>query len=67
MPVKNKAIKYRIHPSDTQWMVLHQTFGCVRKVFNDALEMQKGLYAAGFKTMSRNELNNYANRVWKVD
>ena len=67
MPIKNKAIKYRIHPSDAQWVILHQTFGCVRKVFNDALEMQKGLYAAGFKTMSRNELNNYANRVWKVD
>ena len=67
MPIKNKAIKYRIHPSDAQWAVLYQTFGCVRKVFNDALEMQKGLYAAGFKTMSRNELNNYANRVWKED
>lgn len=67
MPIKNKAIKYRIHPSDEQWVLLCQTFGCVRKVFNDALEMQKGLYDAGFKTMSKNELNNYVNRSWKVD
>ena len=67
MSIKNRAIKYRMHPSDKQWEFLNQTFGCVRKVFNDALEMQMGLYDGGFRTMSKNELNNYVNRAWKVD
>ncbi|MFD7840918.1 RNA-guided endonuclease InsQ/TnpB family protein [Streptomyces sp. NPDC059761] len=33
-----RAFKYRFHPSDTQAAELSRTFGCVRKVYNLALE-----------------------------
>ena len=37
MPTVNRAIKYRIHPSEEQGIQIRQTFGCVRKVFNLSL------------------------------
>lgn len=67
MPIKNKAIKYRIHPTDKQIIQIRQTFGCARKVFNTAIEMQEGLYAAQMQSMSKIDLNNYVNRVLKND
>lgn len=64
---KYRAIKYRIHPTDEQRELLHQTFGCVRKVYNDALSMQIGLHEAGMQTFGKNTLNTYCNRVWKKE
>ena len=44
--VAYRAIKYRVYPTDAQCEKLSQTFGCVRKVYNDALSLQNGLYEA---------------------
>ena len=60
-----RAIKYRVYPTDAQCEKLGQTFGCVRKVYNDALSMQRGLYEAGMPTFGKTALNAYCNRVWK--
>ena len=44
-PVMNKAIKYRVYPSDEQAVMFAKTFGCCRKVYNlmlnDKLESYK--------------------------
>ena len=61
MPTVNRAIKYRIHPSEEQMTQLLQTFGCVRKVFNAAIELQEGLYAAKMGSMSKMDLNNHSH------
>ena len=29
--------------------------------------IQMGLYASGFKTMSKTDMNNYCNRAWKTE
>ena len=63
MPTVNRAIKYRIHPSEGQVAQLLQTFGCVRKVFNAAIELQEGLHAAKMDSMSKTDLNNHVIRV----
>ena len=63
----NKAIRYQIFPTEEQEIQINRTFGCARKVYNLSLEMQTGLYASGFKTMSKTDLNNYCNRVWKEE
>ena len=60
-----RAIKYRVYPTDAQEEKLSQTFGCARKVYNDALSMQRGLYEAGMPTFGKTSLNAYCNRVWK--
>lgn len=65
--IMNRAIKYRLYPTEEQKNLLAQTFGCVRKVFNISIEMQCGLYEAGFSSMSKKDLNNYCNRVWKEE
>ena len=62
-----KAIKYRIYPNEKQIKQIAQTFGCTRKVYNIALELQQGLYAAEMKTMTATDLNNYCNRFLKKD
>ncbi len=36
--VVKRAFKYRFYPSDQQAQELNRTFGCVRKVYNLALE-----------------------------
>lgn len=63
----NKAIRYQIFPAEEQEIQINRTFGCARKVYNLSLEMQIGLYTSGFKTMSKTDLNNYCNRVWKEE
>ena len=65
--VVNRAIKYRIYPNEDQRALLSKIFGCVRKVYNMGLEVQNGLYAAGMKAMSPNELNRFCNHVWKEE
>lgn len=42
-----------------------QTFGCVRKIYNLGKELQDGLYSAGMKSMSKQDLNGFCNHVWK--
>lgn len=44
----NRAIRYAIFPTEEQKIMLAQTFGCVRRVYNLGLELQEGLYNAGF-------------------
>lgn len=61
----NRGIKYAIFPTDEQKIILAQTFGCARKVYNLGLELQEGLYSAGFKSMTKTDLNNFCNHAWK--
>ena len=63
----HRAIKYRLFLDEEQEIQINRTFGCVRKVYNMGLEMQMGLYASGFKTMSKTDMNNYCNRAWKTE
>lgn len=63
----NRAIKYQIYPSEEQRLLIEQTFGCVRKVYNMGLEMNMGLYDMGYKTMSTFDLKSYCNKVWKKE
>lgn len=65
--VAYRAIKYRMYPTDAQCEKLSQTFGCVRKVYNDALSLQNGLYEADMPSFGKIELNAYCNRVWKKE
>lgn len=44
-----------------------QTFGCVRKVYNETISINQGLYSAGMATFSKIDMNNYCNRVMKND
>ena len=46
-------------------MLIAQTFGCVRKVYNEFLALQEARYKAGEKHMSRTAMNNYCNQVLK--
>ena len=63
----NRGIKYRLYPTEEQKSLLAQTFGCARMVYNLGLELQQGLHAANFKSMSKTELNNHCNRTWKKE
>lgn len=62
----HRAIKYRLFPDEEQEIQINKTFGCVRKVYNMGLEMQVGLHASGSGMMSKTDMNNYCNRVWKA-
>ena len=62
-----QSYQVSIVPNEEQEIQINRTFGCVRKVYNMGLEMQMGLYASGFKTMSKTDMNNYCNRAWKEE
>ena len=62
-----KAIKYRIYPNEEQIGQITQTFGCSRFIYNKCLELEIGLYEAEMGFMSYFELNNFTNKVFKVD
>lgn len=40
MPIVNRAIKYRLYPTEEQKVFFAKTFGCVRKVYNLMLSDQ---------------------------
>lgn len=61
----NRAIRYRVYPTEKQQDILQQTFGCTRLVFNETLLMHRDLYEAGIKTFSQIDMNNYCNRFMK--
>jgi len=63
----NRAFKYQIFPTEAQEALLAETFGCVRMVYNMALNIQQGLYEAGMDAMSTFDLNNYCNRTLKEE
>ena len=42
--MKNRAYKYRFYPTDEQSVLLAQTFGCVRFVYNSVLRWRTDLY-----------------------
>jgi putative transposase len=48
----NKAYKFRFYPTKVQEEILVQTFGCARKVYNDALAMRIRVYAEQRESIS---------------
>lgn len=65
--INYRRIKYRVFPNEKQQNQIAQTFGCVRLVYNMALELQQGLYESGMKAMSYFELVRYCQKIWKVE
>ena len=53
----NKAIKYRIYPTDEQRELFIRTFGHSRFVYNYMLAFSKEAYEQGKKVCSRNKFN----------
>ena len=52
----NKAYKYRIYPNKEQQVLLEKHFGCVRWIYNYALEKKIQIYKETKKSISRFEL-----------
>ena len=52
-----KGFKYRIYPTEDQKKLIHQTFGCVRFVYNFMLMESKAAHARGESFCSRNKFN----------
>ena len=49
-----KAYKFRIYPTNDQKVLIHKTFGCVRKVYNLLLSDKKAYYKMSGKMLNRN-------------
>lgn len=67
MEKDNRAIRYRIYPTNEQRKLLEQTFGCSRLVYNETLSMHQGLYEAGMQAFTKMDMNNYCNHHMKAD
>lgn len=63
--MKNKAIKYRVYPNPMQILLLANIFGCVRKIYNLFLEIQIKRHKNKLKYMSKNNMNDFCNKVLK--
>ena len=55
----NRAIKYRIYPTEEQKHLLSVNFGCARFVYNRTLEEQIDLYKTSKSHMSANTAKNW--------
>lgn len=51
-----KAYRYRIYPNAVQQALLEKHFGCVRHVYNWALDLKSNYYQKQQKNLSRGEL-----------
>ena len=52
-----KAFKYRLYPDFFQKELLNKHFGCVRLVYNLALETKQAAYAGNKKSLSYNQMS----------
>ncbi|MGW4477017.1 RNA-guided endonuclease InsQ/TnpB family protein [Nonomuraea sp. NPDC004354] len=59
-----RAYKYRFYPTPSQADLLSRTFGCVRLVYNKALDLRRGSHAAHGKAVSYGESSAELTR-WK--
>ncbi|MEU4641003.1 RNA-guided endonuclease TnpB family protein [Micromonospora sp. NPDC023814] len=62
--VVKRAYKYRFYPTPEQAEQLHRTFGCVRLVYNKALEMRARAYATERRSISYTQ-SSAALTEWK--
>ena len=53
-----RAIKYELNPTNTQKVLIKQTCGCCRKVYNTMLDRKIGAYKEDGRTISAIELIN---------
>ena len=51
-----RAIKYELNPTNTQKVLIKQTFGCCRKVYNTMLDRKISAYKDGKKKVSTYDL-----------
>ena len=62
-----KAYKYRIYPTDEQKVLFAKTFGCVRYVYNWALELTTKSYENHKKNVYRKDLQKLLSGQLKVE
>lgn len=62
-----KSYKYRIYPNKQQEELIQKTFGCCRFVYNQTLAYKKEKYEIEKISLSKNDCNNYVNRVLKKE
>lgn len=60
-----KGIKFRIYPNKEQKELLSKSFGCVRYIYNWALELKTELYQIEKKSISRFELDKQLTQLKK--
>jgi len=53
----NKAYKFRFYPTEEQAEILARTFGCARKVYNDALDTRQRIYKEHGENISYYQLD----------
>ena len=54
----NKAYKFRFYPTEEQAEILARTFGCARKVYNDALDTRQRIYKEHGENISYYQLDH---------
>jgi len=64
--VVQRAFKYRFYPTVEQADLLNRTFGCVRKVYNKALETRTVAYATEGRSVSYAQTSAMLTE-WKTD
>ena len=53
----HRGIKYRLYPTDKQQVLINETFGHSRFVYNKMLRLSKDAYDRGERFVSRNDFN----------
>jgi len=58
-----KAYRFRLYPQKSQEQIIAQYFGCVRKVFEMALDKRQKLYQEEKKSLSKFDLMKELKRT----
>ena len=63
---QNKAFKYRVYPTDGQKVLLSQTFGCVRVVWNTLLDWRSKEYTTNGTKINYTSTSNKLTEIKKT-
>lgn len=65
--VKHKSLKMRFYPTDEQAVLLAQTFGCVRYVYNEILKRRTDAYYNDGESAGYNQASALLTKIKKED
>ena len=64
--IQHKSLKLRIYPTEEQFQLINQTFGCCRKLYNEHLQERNEFYIENILPIKNNATKTEINTIFRT-
>ena len=64
--IQHKSLKLRIYPTEEQFQLINQTFGCCRKLYNEHLQERNEFYIENILPIPKEERETKSKEIYKT-